>query len=89
MKARPSLLAVLALCVLASALAAVYAKHHSRQLFIELEALKAQRDDLDIEWNRLMLEQATWATPTRVEMIARDRLRMVVPPPGQVVTMPP
>lgn len=89
MKARFSLLTVLALCVLVSALAAVYAKHRSRQLFIELETLKSQRDDLNIEWNRLMLEQATWATPTRIEMIARDRLQMLVPPAQQVVTVKP
>ena len=70
----------LSVAVLASALAAVYTKHRSRQLFVELESLKAQRDDLNIEWGQLMLEQATWATPTRVELIARQRLRMTVPP---------
>jgi cell division protein FtsL len=76
---------LLAVGVMLSALAVVYTKHNSRQLFIELEALKAQRDSLDIEWNRLLLEQATWATPTRVEMIARDRLQMTLPAPEQIV----
>lgn len=79
------LFGVLAAAVMLSALAVVYTKHHSRQLFIELETYKAQRDALDIEWNRLLLEQATWATPTRVEMIARDRLQMMLPPPEQIV----
>jgi cell division protein FtsL len=86
---RLSLLAVLAVAVLLSALGAVYAKHHSRQLFVELEALKSERDDLNVEWNKLMLEQATWATPTRIEMIARDRLQMMVPPSDKVVTTRP
>ncbi|MDX9740951.1 MAG: cell division protein FtsL [Gammaproteobacteria bacterium] len=76
---------LLAAAVMLSALAVVYTKHHSRQLFIEFEALKAQRDGMDIEWNRLLLEQATWATPTRVEMIARDRLQMTLPAPEQIV----
>lgn len=83
------LFAALALGVLVSALAVVYTKHHSRQLFIELEALKSQRDDLNIEWNRLMLEQATWATPTRIEMIARDRLQMTLPPSEKIVIVGP
>ena len=89
MTPRLSLLAVLAVAVLLSALGAVYAKHHSRQLFVELEALKSERDDLNVEWNKLMLEQATWATPTRIEMIARDRLQMMVPPSDKVVTTRP
>ncbi len=79
------IVSLLAAAVMLSALAVVYTKHHSRQLFIELEALKAQRDSMDIEWNRLLLEQATWATPTRVEMIARDRLQMTLPAPEQIV----
>jgi cell division protein FtsL len=84
MKAQ-GIVGLLAAGVMLSALAVVYTKHHSRQLFIELEALKAQRDSLNIEWNRLLLEQATWATPTRVEMIARDRLQMTLPAPEQIV----
>lgn len=79
------IVSLLAAAVMLSALAVVYTKHHSRQLFIELEALKAQRDSMDIEWNRLLLEQATWATPTRVEIIARDRLQMTLPAPEQIV----
>lgn len=81
--------AALALGVMLSALAVVYTKHHSRQLFIELEALKSQRDDLNIEWNRLMLEQATWATPTRIEAIARDRLQMTLPQAEKIVIVGP
>ncbi len=90
MKARGQRLsAVLALGILLSALAVVYAKHQSRQLFVELEALKSERDDLNIDWNRLMLEQATWAAPTRIEMIARDRLQMTLPPSEKIVIIGP
>jgi cell division protein FtsL len=89
MKPRVSLTGILALLVLISALAAVYTKHQSRQLFIRLQALEAERDDLNIEWNKLLLEQATWATPTRIEMVARDRLQMMVPPPDKIVTIRP
>jgi cell division protein FtsL len=37
------------------------------------------RDDLDIEWGQLQLEQSTWATHGRVERLAHDELHMVIP----------
>lgn len=89
MNVTQGMLFALAICVMASALAVVYTKHHSRHLFIELEALKAERDDLNIEWGKLTLEQATWATPTRVESIARDRLEMTLPPADRIVIVKP
>ncbi|MCC6302425.1 MAG: cell division protein FtsL [Gammaproteobacteria bacterium] len=88
-RVRHGLIVLLAVAVLASALGAVYTKHRSRQLFVELETLKAQRDDLNIEWGQLMLEQATWATPTRVELIARQRLGMTAPPADAIVIVTP
>jgi cell division protein FtsL len=88
-RARHRLILLQAVGVLLSALGAVYTKHHSRRLFVELEALKTQRDELNIEWGQLMLEQATWATPTRVELIARQRLGMTAPPAGKIVIVTP
>lgn len=79
----------LALCVFASALGVVTTKHQSRQLFVDLETLKAERDELDSEWGKLTLEQATWATPTRVERIARDRLDMALPSSEHIVVVRP
>ena len=49
------------------------------QVFNELQKLTQQRDDLDIEWGQLQLEQSTWATNGRVETVARDDLHMVIP----------
>ena len=72
-------LAVLWLAVLASALGVVHGKQQARNRFNELQKLTTQRDDLDIEWGQLQLEQSTWATHGRVERVARDELRMVIP----------
>ena len=41
--------------------------------------LTKNRDDLDIEWSQLLLEQSSWATHARVEQVARDNLRMKTP----------
>jgi cell division protein FtsL len=71
--------AVLWVAVLASALGVVYGKQQARNRFNELQKLTTQRDDLDIEWGQLQLEQSTWATHGRVEQVAHDDLGMVTP----------
>jgi cell division protein FtsL len=73
------LVAMLWVAVLVSALGVVYAKHQARTRFIELQELVTERDELDIEWGQLQLEQSTWATHGRVERMARDELRMIIP----------
>ena len=78
------LVAVLWLGVLGSSLGVIYAKHEARSRFNELQQLTQQRDDLDIEWGQLQLEQSTWATHGRVEQVARDDLRMTIPQAGDL-----
>ena len=65
-------------CVL-SALAVVYTKHESRRLFVELEQLTHERDELNIEWGQLQIEQSTWAQHARIEQVATDELSLVRP----------
>ncbi|MFN3985273.1 MAG: cell division protein FtsL [Rhodocyclaceae bacterium] len=73
--------------VVASALGVVASQHQARKLFIELERAQARAHELEVEWGQLQLEQSTWAALARVERIARDRLGMVAPKPGQVVVV--
>mgnify|MGYP000128504522 CR=1 FL=1 len=65
-------------CVL-SALAVVYTKHESRRLFVELEQLTHERDELNIEWGQLQIEQSTWAQHARIEQVATEDLSLVRP----------
>ncbi|MCK7593965.1 cell division protein FtsL [Pseudomarimonas salicorniae] len=69
----------LLIAVVISALAVVHGRHQHRQLFVELSELEKQRDELNIEFGRLQLEQATWADPNRIEQIARGPLGMKYP----------
>jgi cell division protein FtsL len=71
-------LAFAVVCVL-SALALVYTKHESRKLFVELEALTHERDQLNIEWGQLQIEQSTWSTHARIEQVATEDLSLVRP----------
>jgi cell division protein FtsL len=49
-----------------------------------LQNLESSRDQLDIEWGQLKLEQSAWATHGRVEQMARTDLQMVIPRPTEV-----
>ena len=40
--------------------------------------------ELDIEWNRLLLEYSTWATHGRIERLAREELGMHNPSLAEV-----
>jgi cell division protein FtsL len=73
------IVAALWVAVLASSLGVIYAKQEARNRFNELQKLTKARDDLDIEWGQLQLEQSTWATHGRVEQVARDDLHMTIP----------
>jgi cell division protein FtsL len=78
------LIAALWMLVLGSALGVIYAKQEARIRFYELQKLTRERDDLDIEWGQLQLEQSTWATHGRVEQAARDDLHMTIPQAGEL-----
>lgn len=77
---------LLLLVALACALSVVSANHRARKLFTELEAAQKRMRDLDVEWGQLQLEQSTLAAHVRVEKVARDKLGMKPPAPGQIIT---
>lgn len=70
--------------VLVSAIAVVWVRHEARAQFIELTQLQSQRDDLNVNFGRLELEQATWADPARIDRVAREQLHMVLPKPADI-----
>jgi cell division protein FtsL len=77
------LLMVAVLC----ALGTVSANHRARKLLAEYEHEQNRMRDLDVEWGQLQLEQSTWANHARIEQVARDKLAMRLPAPGQVVAL--
>jgi cell division protein FtsL len=79
---------LLAACVIA-AIGVVHARHQHRQLFVELTRLSHDRDELNIDFGRLQLEQATWAESNRIDQVARTRLGMKFPEAGEIVVVRP
>ncbi|WP_297812374.1 cell division protein FtsL [uncultured Methylophaga sp.] len=80
-------LLLLALLVIISAVSVIYAKHLNRNEFIQLQQLEKQRDLLNEEWGRLLLEESTWGSPSRVEQQVRSRLDMIVPKADMTVVI--
>lgn len=71
--------------VIGSALGVVHARQENRRLFVELTRLGNERDDLNFEFGRLQIEQATQADNNRVEQIAREQLGMVSPSAAETI----
>lgn len=76
---------ILSIALLGSAIGVVYVRHESRVHFVKLQDLQAERDRLNIEWGRLLLEQGAWAVHGRIEGVARRQLGMVMPAPERIV----
>jgi cell division protein FtsL len=81
------LLAALIAANVLSAIGVVFARHEHRQLFIALTKLEKARDELNIEFGRLQLEQATWSESNRIDQVARTRLGMKFPETGDIVVV--
>ncbi len=70
---------ILLMVAVICALGVVTSQHRARKLFQSLESEQERVRQLDVEYGQLQLEMSTWATHPRIEKIARERLRMVIP----------
>ena len=82
-------LAALWVVALGSAAGAIYSKHRARELFVQLERLNNQRDNIEVEWGQLQLEQSAWSTHAFVERVASTKLKMASPPPKDIELISP
>ena len=80
---------ILIVVMMVSAISVIYAKHRNRMLYVELRELQSVRDNLNVDWGRLQLEQSTWATNSRVEAVARKKLGMRNLNYGEVIIVKP
>ena len=82
-------LPILWIAALGSAAGAIYCKHRARETFVQLERLNARRDNLEIEWGQLQLEQSAWSTHAFVVRVASTKLHMAMPPPKEIEIIAP
>lgn len=67
---------IVLLLVVMSAFSVIYFTHVNRQTTSELEILLTERDELDIEWRNLLLEQNSLAEHSAIESKAKKMLKM-------------
>lgn len=84
---RAFIIAVLLLANVITALLVVRDRHEHRQAFIDLTRLEKARDELNIEFGRLQIEQATWAESGRINQMATTQLGMVFPRTEDIVVL--
>ena len=84
---RHKLRLTLLVLVVASAMAVILSTHHNRQQIIALEQLMQEKDDLDVEWRNLVLEQRALTEHNRIEMMVQKELKMYRPSVNEEVVV--
>jgi len=79
----------LAALVMVSALAVIQVKHRNRAFTTQENALRAERERLELEWTQLQLEEATLAQHSRVDQLARAQFEMIDPADYRIVESAP
>lgn len=82
------LMLVLFIGVIASAVSVTYATHMNRKLLNELYNTMSIRDKAQAEYGRLLLEQSTYTSYSRIESLANSQLQMLVPEPNAIQMIP-
>jgi cell division protein FtsL len=75
--------------LLISALAVIYSKYHSRLVFIEIQKQERALDQYEVEWGQLQLELTTLAEQNRVEQVAREQLKLIMPLREKIIYIKP
>ena len=70
---------VLLLLVLGSSLGVALSAHQTRQMYAQLQEIGLESDNLDSEYEKLLLEQSAWADYTRIDRVSRTELGMRAP----------
>jgi len=81
---------LLLLLIFVSALVVVQVTHFARQQLIDQDVLLQQRDELDLQWRYLLVEEEFYSQHARIEEVAKTQLKMKRPTSKdeQVVVLP-
>ena len=80
-------LVVLLMLTTVSATGVIYSTHKSRYLLNELRQLERQRNNLQVVWGQLLLEQSSLVAQGRIENLAIAELGMKIPTVENVVVV--
>jgi 16S rRNA (cytosine1402-N4)-methyltransferase len=68
---------------------AIYSQASRARAVRRARAAQRRRDNLEIEWGQLQLEQSAWSTHAFVENVAGAKLKMAMPPPKDIELVSP
>ncbi len=83
------LIGLLLLAVLVSSFGVSLAAFETRSQYSVLQKLDKESDQLDSEYEKLLLEQSAWAGYARIDEVAREKLEMQIPKGEQIVVVTP
>ena len=83
------LLSAAGIALLLSALAVIYSKYYSRLIFIEIQKQERALDQYEVEWGQMQLELMMLAEQNRVELVAREQLKLVMPLREKIIYIKP
>jgi len=83
------LLSVAGIVLLLSALAVIYSKYCSRLIFIEIQKQERALDQYEVEWGQMQLEVTMLAEQNRVELVAREQLKLAMPLREKIIYIKP
>jgi cell division protein FtsL len=70
-----------------SAIGVIWSTHKSRHLLNDLQQLEQERNDLQVQWGQLLLEQSSLVSQGRIENLAIAELGMKIPATENVVVV--
>lgn len=74
---------------LLSALAVIGSKYQSRALFIAIQSQEVNLDEYEVEWGQLQLELTTLTEENRIEHVAKDQLKLLMPVRDSIIYLKP
>jgi cell division protein FtsL len=82
-------MSILTSTLLVSALMVIYKKYNSRLIFIDIQKQEKLLDQYEVAWGQLQLELTTLAEQNRVEQVAREQLKLVLPAREKIIYIKP
>ncbi len=83
------LLIVASVVLLLSSLAVVYSKYYSRLIFIEIQKQERALDQYEVEWGQMQLELTMLGEQNRLELVAKEQLKLVMPLREKIIYIKP
>src|SRR5690554_658252 len=83
--ARMVFIALLLVMLLVSGVSVIFTTFQQRLLLNELQGLENQRNELQVQWGQMLIEQSTFSLEGRIERKAVEELQMELPRISDIV----